>query len=332
MMFNLISTENKKYVYISDNKILASSNNIIQKLDKRLFPIKSIKQKIGYNNIIKLNKKYYLGHNLETSEVLNFEKAISERVENYSVIGKYKDLIILNNNNSFPPILETHKSNNIFGKSVWKSNLMVTSWSLVDNNKIFIDTKDKDTFETIGLITALDIHTGTKLWQFNITDIQPGGNISRLIGVYQNILIAGIGTDWLLGIDTQSGKLVWKEKAIPNFYKINYHKGTVVSITSGFTERNIKTGEVINTFKDSKVLGLDTFMSQRDNYAVAGKYLITTDQRKGKIGAFNTLTHRFDWIHEEPGISFPGGHPIKYSEPYLFVMDNKHNLHIFEKQ
>ena len=212
---------------------------------------------------------------------------------------------------------------NIFGGIVEWLNYNFSNVEIIKNNLI---GKVEDN------LLFFELPETNKLWQFNISTIEENSKTTRLIGTYQNILIAGISTDWLIGIDTETGKLVWKIKTIPKFDIIDNEKGVLHSITSGYVKTDILTGKILDLFDDKsyfeKKIGIE---SQRNNYVIVEDHLITTDWRKGKIGAFNTKTHKFDWMHEEPGISFPGGQTIKYFEPYLFVMDNKQALHIFEK-
>jgi len=298
----------------------------------------SRKEIIKYNFI--KNEKV-IHHNSKIKEFYSFSSYfladfsdkvcfINENSEPYNCLPSAYKMGINYNYSNFLLIYKGRYDNREFGifsirenKIIWKKHNIK---GLEKINNLLLNRQN-------SYLTKYDIRTGTQLWQFDITGIDPGGKISRLIGVYQNILIAGIGTDWLIGIHTETGELVWKEKAIPNFDVIDYNKGILHSITSGYVKTDPLTGKTLDLFDDKnyfeKVIGIE---SQRDNYAIVGKHLITTDWRKGKIGAFNTLTHRFDWIYEEKGISFPAGHPVQYAEPYLFVMDNKHNLHIFEKE
>ncbi len=182
-------------------------------------------------------------------------------------------------------------------------------------------------------IDKYDINTGELLWRYDINKISNNDKVSRLIGVHKNILVGGIGTNWLFGIDTNSGKLAWKRKTTPNFVAIDRKNDLLHSIISVYYKFDIFTGDILNRFDDISYfedeVGIE---SQRSTYVQIGDHLITTDWRKGRIGAFNTLTHRFDWIHDEPGVSFPGLYLIRYYDPYLFLMDNKNNLHIFKKE
>jgi len=326
-MMNTIIKTKKFYCFQNNYK----SKNYFQIFDKNLNEYENIKLS---DNVL-LDQVFH-NNNILLARNGNTSKPLIIDINNFSItyLSDFPYFLGFNIeiNGLIAPIFDSIDIYSVPKSGLFDFENNKLLWLTYDANNLFF--YNKILFgEFNNIINRYNNQTGEILWQFNITDIQPGGNISCLIGVYQNILIAGIGTDWLLGIDTQSGKLVWKRELTPNFITIDKNKGVLYSLISIYIKLNPLTGKTLDLFDNKnyfeKEIGIE---SQRDNYAIAGNYLITTDWRKGKIGAFNTLTHRFDWIHEEPGISFPGGHPIKYSEPYLFVMDNKHNLHIFEKQ
>lgn len=263
------------------------------------------------NNIRVYHKNYFLNNNFGISEIIG-EEIIDDKIINSTLLCKH------------------HKTENLAlidleqNKYVWESDIDFTSSAVNENNKVFLEYYNR--------LICIARENALELWQKNLEPDFPGKTISRLIGVHKNILLVGIGTDFIIGIDTETGKLIWSINIIPKLYKINPHKGVLFQLSKGYSEYDILTGNKIKGFMDDSILSLDSFMSQRDNYAIAGNHIITTDWRKGKIGAFNTETFRFDWLHEEAGVSFPAGQPIKYFEPFLFVMDSKQTLHIFKKE
>ncbi|HHH53067.1 MAG TPA: hypothetical protein ENK91_05370 [Bacteroidetes bacterium] len=183
------------------------------------------------------------------------------------------------------------------------------------------------------VIEKFNYESGKSCWNLSLQNLKSLNNNRHFIGIYNYILIIGIGSDWLIGIDTQTGRLLWKHKTIPDFDILDKEKGILHSITSGYVKRDATTGEIIDLFDNRDYFEEEAgIASQRDNYVISGKHLITTDWRKGRIGAFNTETHQFDWIYDEPGVGFPGGLMMEYYDPYLFIMDSRRNLHVFEKE
>lgn len=214
-------------------------------------------------------------------------------------------------------------------KTLWKIQSALPRFILLAQNKVIIDNLSNPS--SWNIVECYSILSGTLLWQFDTTTIAPKLQVSKLIGVFEDVLVVALENNNLIGLDVSNGKLIWHiEKANNSSYVFNEKEKCLEGIISRLYFRlNYKNGEYkrIEFSKEDPIL-----VSQRDEFVLIGNHIITTDWRKGVIGAFNTQTHQFDWIHEEPGVSFPGGSPIKYFEPYLFLQDNKNTLHIFEKE
>lgn len=182
-----------------------------------------------------------------------------------------------------------------------------------------------------------DINTGKIFWKLDLKSGFPvlsekKGRLNFL-NVYDDLLIVGIDAiDKLLAIDINNGSLKWELETIPKFEMLDANNGKIHSLTAAYFCVDAKSGKQIDGFQERSYFEDIGIISQRGNYAIAGDHLITTDHAKGIIGAFNTVTHKFDWVHKEEDVSFPGANPIIYSEPYLFVHDNKGTLHVFEKE
>lgn len=132
-----------------------------------------------------------------------------------------------------------------------------------------------------------------------------------------------------MALEVSTGKTIWKVNSIT---KGKIVKDNIIhSFLINYTQTSLENGREIKSFVDRDYfegIGIET---QRSNYVLIDNHIITTDWRKGKIGAFNTVTFKFDWVCEINDVSFPSANPIKYSEPYLYIQDNKNTLHIFEK-
>lgn len=191
----------------------------------------------------------------------------------------------------------------------------------------------QDSFE----IHRSEIDTGKVLWKSDLKLKYPelvnkNGGIDFL-GVHNDeLLICGIELlDKLLAININDGSIKWERTTLPGYYQYDIQKKVLHIITAAYKRIDPNTGNEIDSYINHDYFYEIGIFSQRGNYVIVGDHIITTDHEKGMIGAFNTVTHKFDWVHKEEGISFPGAFPIKYCEPYLFVQDNKKTLHIFEK-
>jgi hypothetical protein len=291
----------------------------------------SINNIIGYYYIIPLNDGTYFGCNLESIELLDFEREVILGHWNFVFRSINENNVIVHDNEVFPSKLMAFETQSLFKNKVWSNDYLVSGWQEFDERKLYFDTKNLSDFEPIGKISAMEMDTGDVKWIFDIHEFAPNMKLSRLVGIWNGILVAGIGEDYMIGINTENGEMVWKRKAIPDFDIIDQSHGVLHSLTSGYVKTDIRTGKTLDIFDKKEYfeeeIGIE---SQRNNYVLVGDHIITTGWKKGKIGAFNTLTHRFDWIHEEPGVSFPAGQAMKYFDPFLFVMDSKEVLHIFK--
>ncbi len=206
-------------------------------------------------------------------------------------------------------------------------------WS--DKNKINLKVCNENLFSINDVIEKYDIHTGLLQWQFDVSTIEDNLRVNKIIGICNGVLIASYGDGANLGINIKDGSFLWKfenHSGGENVY-IDENNHKIIGLTPGlYWEININTGELIKQINIYEMCKKNNIESQRENFAIVHNHIITTDWRQGVIGAFNTQTHQFDWIHKEEGVSFPSGSPIKYIEPYLFVQDNKNTLHIFEKE
>jgi len=211
-----------------------------------------------------------------------------------------------------------------------------TIWETTDllNPKIFGELIFSESIIE-SIICCYELKSLKILWQLDTSKIFGDLKLSRFIGVHQNILLVGLGTttdvdNYIVAINIDTGEIIWKVKtSIIQHVLIDKRNNMLRSIISKYYfEVDIFTGKLSKIkYKDVD----EDFNSQRTNFVQVDSHLITTDWKKGKIGAFNTETHQFDWLHEEEGLTFPGGSPMLYKAPYLFVQDNKHTVHVFEK-
>lgn len=193
---------------------------------------------------------------------------------------------------------------------------------------------DGQNYFTLSLnkIDRRNFKDGKIMWTYSF-DGDTKGKYPQLIGTTDNLIFLGIDSlDKLLAININDGSIKWELETIPKFEMLDSTKGKIHSLTGAYFCIDAESGKQIDSFQEDSYFDEIGIISQRGNYAIAGDHLITTDHAKGIIGAFNIVTHKFDWVHKEEGISFPGANPIKYCEPYLFVHDNMGTLHIFEKE
>lgn len=197
-----------------------------------------------------------------------------------------------------------------------------------------LNSQDGLIYFTISLnkIERRNFTNGEILWNYSFNG-DTKGKYPQLIGTTDNLIFLGIDTlDKLLAININDGSIKWERTTLPSYYQYDTKKKVLHIITAAYQCIDPNTGNELDNFNNRDYFDKIGIFSQRGNYAITGDHLITTDHSKGIIGAFNTVTHKFDWVHKEEGVNFPGVNPIIYCEPYLFVQDNKGTLHIFENE
>jgi outer membrane protein assembly factor BamB len=198
-----------------------------------------------------------------------------------------------------------------------------------DYNKGMLDSVDGKSFFIIETkkVSKINLKNKTIDWFVNIDN---GDTIPNLI--YSNDKVAIIGfyeKEYLVAFNIQTGEIVWEKSDITKGKLVE--KNIIYGFLINYAEFSLEDGKKIKSFikRDYfEEIGIET---QRSNYVLIDNHIITTDWRKGKIGAFNINTFKFDWVYEVDNVSFPSANPIRYSEPYLYVQDNNNTLHIFEK-
>ncbi|WP_067145671.1 PQQ-binding-like beta-propeller repeat protein [Pseudotamlana agarivorans] len=310
---------NKHTFYVFENKTL-KKYNIDKMTSENILELKE-----GHPNLLKFDDSFLWYSNKRLLRKFQIRTGKEDTFD----YGKFNTL------NQNLGIFYTKENNNIFfnvydlniKKILWKHKAIISPKFL--NNYFFSENSTNN---------KLSLHrneTGEVIWQLDVSKVFHDLKLSKFIGAYKNVLLVGIGTttdvnNYIAAISIDTGEVIWKQKGFYNFLKINPSDGCIYLINAGYSKTDIPTGNILDEYVNNEVFGLDKFLSYRDNYVILKDHIISTDHKLGKIVAFNTKTHQFDWVHKEPGVNFPIGSPIIYKAPYLFVQDNKKTVHVFE--
>ena len=178
-------------------------------------------------------------------------------------------------------------------------------------------------------ISRREITGGDVKWS---NEVNSDSFVPELMGVSNGLVIFGLQEkDKIIALNVENGDLLWERTTLPQYCRLDSSKNKIHLLTASYKAISPEDGTEISAFLDRSYFDSIGIFSQRSNFTMIGDHIITTDYKKGIIGAFNMITHKFDWVHEEPGVSFPAGKPIVYTEPYLFLHDNKDTLHVFKK-
>lgn len=227
-----------------------------------------------------------------------------------------------------------------------------------------------------GILNILNAQTGQTLWQYSISEIGKfqdnegiwqEGKVERIVGVLDEVLVvvvkgvAGIGTHQLIGLDTNTGNLLWQLanyeyqgktyeaiSATAYFLMPTPDNQHVIGFSYGFYIKiDPKTGKIIRfkkLYEDTYIQWKDYEIKSRDidSGSVVDNLIFfrtSTSKHSGfpnTIGAFNFHTEEIEWLHvfEEfstNGRFLPNSQP-KAEGNRVYALDSGNTLHIFERE
>jgi len=177
-------------------------------------------------------------------------------------------------------------------------------------------------------VARRDLANGEVQWS---VEKDSGRYLPELVGVADDTVIFCFkGLDKVAAFDIKTGKVKYEIKTFARGLCIDEEKGLLHQMLVNYAAYDLLAGELKDNYQDFSYFESVGVETQRSNYIMEGDHIVTTDRREGVIGAFNTTTHKFDWVHKMGGVSFPTPAPIVYQNSYLLLYDNLGTLHIFE--
>lgn len=279
---------------------IKSANNIFENLNGYMIRSYSLQ------NNMAIALKYDSVFN-ETTAMLNLEKGNilwEKKIENLPFFITDKLLISAQNSRI--------KKVNINGIEEWTYNTtQLGTWAEYDGRTMQTEVRkilgvlDEKLYIylTSGRVLVLDINTGEK-----IGFIKNDKNIDQ--GSFFGMFMKAIE------LDKANNKLI-------------------LLFNERYTEVNLESLSVSETHIDDMKMHNISNMSE---FVFDDEYIYFSDRYECKLAALNRKTMRIDWIHSfsdtascELGGSHHGRH-LKLHNGRLYVVDNKHTLHIFEHE
>ncbi|WP_444905885.1 PQQ-binding-like beta-propeller repeat protein [Microbulbifer sp. ANSA003] len=178
-------------------------------------------------------------------------------------------------------------------------------------------------------VSRRDLKTGEVKWS---VDLASDKHLPRLIGASSEIVIFAFkAANKVIAFDLETGSIEWKIDTFSGGLRVDEDKGTLHQMLTSYAAFDLLSGKLKDNYQDKSYFESVCIHSQRDGYILDGNHIITTDRRLGAIGAFNIVSHKFDWLYKEDGVSFPGATSMIFREPYLLVYDHRESLHIFKR-
>ncbi len=310
---------------IENGRIYCQINNSLKKIElltSNLIKENSFEEKIDFQRIERLNT--YLAC-FTTGQISFFDdnfilKKIFE--SEYYEYQLFAEFFIIR-------IIKSNYVENIHNLVFHDLREGIDLWEIETNEQIKFHS-DFLFFVSPKVIRMRDFNNGESIWHL---EIENALLFPELIGVSNKIAIFGLQkVDRLIAVNVDTGKVIWEKRAITSGKLIDCEKGVLHSFLVNYTQLSIETGDEISSCVNRDYFETSGIETNRSNFVLIGDHIITTDGKRGNIGAFNTITLKFDWLYTIEGVSLPAVFPVVYQDGYLCVLDNKQTLHIFEKE
>jgi hypothetical protein len=325
-----IKVSEKNFVFKDNNKDRRNRHIFI---NKQKIPFNSITGFQIRNNIVFFStwedNTYEFNIDSFESKELNYSQVFDIYSERFTIFrSKVKDALEIyydNINLGLTIYFETSQIFATINHIIFKSDSILYLFSVKEQKEIWkIDFKDK--FEGIGLI--------------------------KILSVYQNELILLLSDGIFIGLDIETGDLLWRKDTVdenltaseftgfgnPNVTDV-FQFGSKIYIKGGsvITELDLETRKAsyLFDFDDDQTLG--RFSIQRaamyeDKLFLAGELLDKEFVKHCQIKIYNITERKIEWSHD---MGFPPGRyiqTIQANEDKIFALDSRNTLHIFEKE
>lgn len=195
------------------------------------------------------------------------------------------------------------------------SNIFMCS-PIIAGQKVFIATTD-DNVSLNTFICAFNFNSGKLLWKFRTAN-----SVKNTIAYENGIVVAQDASCNLYALDSESGKLLWKQSINLDSYPyltegLTVDKGVVYAgIGAGLSAYNLKTGQTIWTNKDWKQREGST-----TTLTIAGDVLVSGTQWGGLYGN-DIHTGKQLWKLSDNGLGNRGASPV-YKNGKLWIISSK---------
>lgn len=240
-------------------------------------------------------------------------------------------------------LFDNHSNNTISLKDM----KLKTLWGLEDINIHYVYRQENKLVIVQGnpnnILKCLDFNTGKVLWELDVSGIGPtydhrGKQKGKIQGngihVFENIIVVPLVMWGLIGVDFQTGKVLWtlddKQKWVPFKYdNFLYGVGEVVY------EIDSKTGEFLRSKKIDEILDRSNERVRDSLIAIQGisvseKYIIFGN--KGLVYILDRATFNLiETLEIDCTIGVYTGPPL-YKDGYLYIIDCDQYLHVIKDE
>lgn len=239
------------------------------------------------------------------------------------------------------------ENNDLFKNELYLNEIL--KWRFTEDNWIknpthlFLFSKKFD----FSRIFSRDIHTGDTLWHFSVSELgrwidmgeEREGKIIGPIVECNGVLIMGVSGNRIIGLEKNTGKLLWNNQYPPSGSGYLVYKESAYSLHQHFCKLNPKTGEETVLFPYYPVFD----EQHADAYCIdiiTDNYYISVGRLDCVILKWDILTGQIVWRHEiyppkktgRRGITLKGDilDPVQYHQGKLYILTSDKILHVFD--
>ena len=241
-------------------------------------------------------------------------------------------------------------------------NIINNEFHYILNSRIFkfLEWKEKLFFKNKNTIQGIEIYTGQFLWEFPLSSLGKWKNswdeerdfeVYKLIGIYNNIFWAFIEIGGFIGLDIKTGELKYRiseyhmGKESKLFFRSDYYldneRGKIFGLAHIFIEIDLNQAPPFVTQyglqEEFEKYNIKKANDTAEDFVVQDNLLYFYLAEQLRFGLLDINTKEIIYVSEPIAVverddSFTRLRDLKVSENKVYILDNNHTLHIFEKE
>ena len=218
------------------------------------------------------------------------------------------------------------------GKSaVFDLSSLQEVWESPSYGGLTIPLQDQIVYFSWPNLQLFSIKTGDQIWNLSLESILPHFYLISPILSEKEYLILGLDNQLIVSLDCQSGEIIWIMEGDQGGIKFDPENRILHDLYySRYRTLSIHDGKEIKNFTSIDFFDKNQFISNRKNYVLQGKSIISSDSKTGKIASLNTESMEFDWFFVENDCWFPSTEGFEVKNDILATRDSNGDLRIYK--
>lgn len=233
-------------------------------------------------------------------------------------------------------------------------SLLKSDWK-IDTDLQFVWGFDKGILGQLSWkseIVFIDFTDGRIMWYFDLSKLdtyqdydgsEKQTQVNKILGIYEDKIYILLNSGKILILDIKSGDkiTILKNDKHPKFdtfgdsIELDPNNGKLIQLANqDLIEVDLHNNYTVTLtpIEDMKSLNLENY----SKFVFDDDFIYFSDYHHYKLGSLNRKTLKIDWIYDFPQDHDQSDNPrfgreLKLFNERLYVIDNKHTLHIFQK-